>query len=133
MDDTAVGLHFALRSQFRMATEAEQLAVLRAHPDLAGKLAAAKKLTDASTAEQASAGLDVLSDDEREKFTHLNAAYVSKFGFPFIIAVRDNTKAQILAAFEQRLGNSWETEVLTAGKQVERIALLRLKALLPGA
>ena len=133
VNDTAIGLNFALRTQFRMATEAEQLAVLRAHPDLAGKLAAAKKLTEASTAEQASAGLDVLSDEEREKFTHLNAAYVSKFGFPFIIAVRENTKAQILAAFEQRLGNSWETEVLTASKQVERIALLRLKALLPGA
>ena len=133
VNDTAIGLNFALRSQFRMATEAEQLAVLRAHPDLAGKLAAAKKLTEASTAEQASAGLDLLSGEEREKFTHLNAAYVSKFGFPFIIAVRENTKAQILAAFEQRLGNSWETEVLTASKQVERIALLRLKALLPGA
>ena len=133
VNDTAIGLNFALRSQFRMATDAEQLAVLRAHPDLAGKLAAAKKLTEASTAEQASAGLDLLSDEEREKFTHLNAAYVSKFGFPFIIAVRENTKAQILAAFEQRLGNSWETEVLTASKQVERIALLRLRALLPGA
>jgi urate oxidase len=129
-NDTATGLHFALRSQFRMATEAEQLAVLRAHPDLAGKLAAAKKLTEASAAEQASAGLDVLSDEEREKFTHLNAAYVQKFSFPFIIAVRDHTKAEILDAFERRLGNSWETEVLTACKQVERIALLRLKALL---
>ncbi|MEO8882415.1 MAG: allantoinase PuuE, partial [Devosia sp.] len=129
-NDTATGLNFALRSQFRMATEAEQLAVLRAHPDLAGKLAAAKKLTDASTTEQASAGLDVLSDDEREKFTHLNGAYVQKFGFPFIIAVRDHSKAEIMAAFEQRLGNSWETEVLTASKQVERIAQLRLKALL---
>ena len=114
-----------------MATEAEQLAVLRAHPDLAGKLAAAKRLTDASAAEQASAGLDLLTDDEREKFTHLNAAYVHKFNFPFIIAVRDHSKVEILDAFERRLGNSWETEVLTASRQVERIALLRLKALLP--
>ena len=130
-NDTATGLHFALRSQFRMATEAEQLAVLRAHPDLAGKLAAAKRLTDASAAEQASAGLDLLTDAEREKFTHLNAAYVHKFNFPFIIAVRDHSKAEILDAFERRLGNSWETEVLTASRQVERIALLRLKALLP--
>jgi OHCU decarboxylase len=129
-NDTATGLNFALRSQFRLATEAEQLAVLRAHPDLAGKLAAAKKLTAESTAEQASAGLDLLTDEEREKFTHLNSAYVQKFNFPFIIAVRDNTKASILAAFEQRLGNSWETEVLTAGKQVERIAQLRLRAVL---
>ena len=115
-----------------MTTEAERLAVLRAHPDLAGKLAAAKTLTAESTAEQASAGLDVLSDEEREKLTHLNAAYVQKFGFPFIIAVRDHSKAQILAAFEQRLGNSWETEVLTASRQVERIAELRIRGLLTG-
>ncbi|HVW93559.1 MAG TPA: allantoinase PuuE [Devosia sp.] len=128
-NDNAVGMNFALRSVFRSATEAEQLAVLRAHPDLAGKLAAAKKLTEASAAEQASAGLDVLSDDEREKFLHLNAAYVQKFGFPFIIAVRDHTRPEILAAFEKRLGNSWETEVLTACRQVERIAQLRLAAL----
>jgi OHCU decarboxylase len=130
-NDTATGLHFALRSQFRAATQAERHAVLSAHPDLAGKLAAAKRLTDASTEEQASAGLDALTDAEREKFTHLNAAYTTRFGFPFIIAVKDNTKASILDAFERRLGNSPETEFLTACAQVERIALLRLKALLP--
>jgi OHCU decarboxylase len=131
VNDTATGLHFALRSQFRMASQPERLAVLKAHPDLAGKLAAAKRLTDASTAEQASAGLDALTDAEREKFTHLNSAYTARFGFPFIIAVKDNTKATILAAFEKRIGNSEETEFLTACAQVERIALLRLKALLP--
>src|SRR6185437_13504109 len=131
-NDTALGLYVALRSQFRAASEAEQLAVLRAHPDLAGKLAAARRLTEASTAEQASAGLDVLSDAERERFTHLNSAYVQKFNFPFIIAVRDHSKAEILAAFERRLGNSWETEVITAGRQVERIAQLRLEAMLSG-
>jgi OHCU decarboxylase len=130
VNDTATGLNFALRSVFRMATEAERLAVLRAHPDLAGKLAAARQLTAESTAEQASAGLDILSDDERQKLTHLNAAYVQKFNFPFIIAVRDHSKAEIMAAFEQRLGNSRETEILTASKQVERIAELRLRALL---
>jgi OHCU decarboxylase len=130
-NDTAVGLHFALRSQFRAATQSERHAVLSAHPDLAGKLAAAKRLTEASTAEQASAGLDALTDAEREKFTHLNAAYTARFGFPFIIAVKDNTKDQILNAFERRLGNSQETEFLTACAQVERIALLRLKAILP--
>ena len=131
-NDTALGLYVALRSQFRAASEAEQLAVLRSHPDLAGKLAAARRLTEASTAEQASAGLDVLSDAERERFTHLNSAYVQKFNFPFIIAVRDHSKAEILAAFERRLGNSWETEVITAGRQVERIAQLRLEAMLAG-
>jgi OHCU decarboxylase len=88
-------------------------------------------LTADSTAEQASAGLDALTDAEREKFTALNTAYVQKFGFPFIIAVRDNTKASILAAFEKRIANSAEEELATACAQVERIALLRLKALLP--
>lgn len=130
-NDTAIGLHFALRSQFRMASETERLGVLRAHPDLAGKLAAAKRLTAESTAEQQSAGLDALTDGERDKFTELNTAYVHKFGFPFIIAVRDNTKDMILAAFKHRLGNSAEQEFATACAQVERIALLRLKAILP--
>lgn len=130
-NDTAVGLHFALRTQFRAATPEERLAVLRAHPDLAGKLAAAKRLTADSTAEQASAGLDALTDAEREKFTALNTAYVKKFGFPFIIAVRDNTKASILEAFEKRVSNSAEEEFATACAQVERIALLRLRAVLP--
>jgi OHCU decarboxylase len=130
-NDNAVGLHFALRSQFRMATPEERLAVLRAHPDLAGKLAAAKRLTADSTAEQASAGLDALTDAERENFTALNKAYVEKFGFPFIIAVRDHTKASILENFERRIANTPEEEFATACAQVERIALLRLKALLP--
>jgi urate oxidase len=129
-NDTAIGLHFALRSQFRMADHADRLAVLRAHPDLAGKLAAAKRLTEASTAEQASAGLDALTDAERESFTQLNAAYVEKFGFPFIIAVKDNTKASILTAFQARLGNSPEQEFATACTQVERIAQLRVEGLL---
>ena len=128
--DTAIGLHFALRTQFRMATPEERLSVLRAHPDLAGKLAAAKRLTEASSAEQASAGLDALTDAERDQFNRLNTAYVEKFGFPFIIAVRDNTKASILQAFESRLSNSAEAELATASTQVERIALLRLQALL---
>lgn len=130
-NDTAVGLHFALRSEFRMASAEERLAVLRAHPDLAGKLAAARRLTEASSAEQSSAGLDALTDAEREAFTKLNQAYTEKFGFPFIIAVRDNTKASILAAFEQRIGKSAEEEFETACRQVERIALLRLQPLLP--
>ncbi|RYE87471.1 MAG: 2-oxo-4-hydroxy-4-carboxy-5-ureidoimidazoline decarboxylase, partial [Hyphomicrobiales bacterium] len=75
--------------------------------------------------------LDALTDAEREKFTALNTAYVEKFGFPFIIAVRDNTRAQILSAFEKRLGNDRPTEFATACKQVERIAELRLKQILP--
>jgi len=131
VNDTAIGLHFALRSQFRMASDEERLGVLRAHPDLAGKLAAAKRLTAESTAEQASAGLDALTDGERQRFTMLNTAYVDKFHFPFIIAVRDHDKASILAAFEQRIANSPDEEFVTACKQVDRIALLRLQAILP--
>ena len=105
--------------------------MLTAHPDLAGKLAAAKRLTAESTNEQASAGLDALTDAERELFSKLNSAYVSTFGFPFIIAVKGKTKDEILAAFEARIGNDRATEFDTACKQVERIALLRLREILP--
>ena len=128
--DTPAGLHNALARMFRSATEAERLGVLTAHPDLAGKLAAAKRLTAESTAEQASAGLDALTDAERARFTELNTAYVARHGFPFIIAVRDNTKASILAAFETRLNNDRATEFTTACAQVERIARLRLEDML---
>jgi OHCU decarboxylase len=129
--DSAVGLHNALARMFRSATQAERLAVLQAHPDLAGKLAAAKRLTAESSAEQASAALDALTDDERASFQQLNADYVAKHGFPFIIAVRDHDKASILAAFQTRIGNDTATEFTTACRQVERIAELRLKDLLP--
>ena len=105
--------------------------MLKAHPDLAGKLAAAKRLTAESTAEQASAGLDALTDDERAEFTALNTAYVEKFGFPFIIAVRGLSKADILAAFRRRIDNPRDEEFATACRQVERIAALRLKDILP--
>jgi len=130
-NDCATGLHNALARIFRNATPDQRLAVLRAHPDLAGKLAAAKRLTPESTAEQASAALDALTDDERATFQRLNTDYVAKHGFPFIIAVRDNTKASILNAFATRIGNDTETEFATACAQVERIAELRLKDILP--
>lgn len=129
--DSATGLHNALARMFRSASADERMGVLRAHPDLAGKLAAAKRLTPESTAEQASAALDALTDAERETFQRLNADYVAKHGFPFIIAVRDNTKDSILAAFHTRIGNDTATEFSTACAQVERIAELRLKDLLP--
>ncbi len=129
--DTAAGLANALARAFRSATEDERLGVLTAHPDLAGRLAAARRLTAESTAEQAGAGLDALTDAERATFTELNDAYVKKHGFPFIIAVRDNTKASILDAFRTRLGNDRATEFATACAQVERIAWHRLKDLLP--
>ncbi|WP_238990916.1 2-oxo-4-hydroxy-4-carboxy-5-ureidoimidazoline decarboxylase, partial [Acidovorax sp. ST3] len=104
--DSAGGLHNALCRAFRSASETERLGVLTAHPDLAGKLAQARRLTEDSTKEQASAGLDALTDAERELFSKLNAAYVTTFGFPFIIAVKGKTKDEILAAFETRIGNS---------------------------
>jgi OHCU decarboxylase len=129
--DRVAGLHNALARIFRAAPEERRLAVLTAHPDLAGKLAQARRLTDASAAEQASAGLDALTDAERAEFTRLNETYTARFGFPFIIAVRDNTKASILAAFRRRLGNDRATELAEACAQVERIAWHRLKALLP--
>jgi len=129
--DSAIGLHNALCRMFRSASAAERMGVLAAHPDLAGKLAVAKRLTAESTAEQASAALDSLTDAERATFQTLNTEYVAKHGFPFIIAVRDNSKGSILAAFKTRIGNDTQTEFTTACAQVERIAELRLKDMLP--
>jgi urate oxidase len=131
--DTTVGLHAALAFQFRAASEEERLAVLVAHPDLAGKLAQAKCLTASSTEEQAAAGLDALTDEERVRFTDLNSRYVAKFGFPFIIAVKGRSKDEILEAFEARIDSDRNTEFAIACSQVERIALLRLAAILPDA
>ena len=128
--DTAIGVHSLLCRAFRSASHEERLTVLKAHPDLAGRLAAAKQLTTESTSEQASAGLDILSDEERMRFLALNESYVKKHGFPFIIAVRDHTKDEILKAFENRIQNSTELEFDDACRQVERIAELRLNALL---
>ena len=129
--DSAAGLHNALCRVFRSASPTERMGVLRAHPDLAGKLALAKRLTDASAHEQASAALDALTDTERTQFALLNTAYVAKHGFPFIIAVRDHDKAGILAAFTSRIENVTDIEFTTACAQVERIAAWRLKDLLP--
>ena len=129
--DSALGLHNALARVFRSASPEARLQVLKAHPDLAGKLAAAKRLTADSTAEQASAALDALTDAERAKFSELNESYTARHGFPFIIAVRDHDKAGILQAFETRIAHDTAQEFTTACAQVERIALLRLKALLP--
>ncbi len=129
--DSAAGLHNALCRAFRTASGDERLGVLTAHPDLAGKLAAAKRLTEESTSEQASAGLDALTAQEHADFSRLNTAYTEKFGFPFIIAVRDHDKASILAAYERRIANDRDTEFAEACRQVERIAEFRLMDLLP--
>ena len=123
-------LHDAMMDVARRASPEERLTLLRAHPDLAGKAARAGALTEASLAEQSSAGLDRLSDEEYERFARLNAAYLARFGFPFIIAVRRNDKAAILAAFEDRLRHDVAEEVEAALTQVSEITRLRLAALL---
>jgi OHCU decarboxylase len=124
--DCAAGVHNALARVFRSASTEQRLGVLTAHPDLAGKLAAANRLTEESTAEQASAGLDSLTEAEHQALTQMNAVYTDKFGFPFIIAVRDHTKEDIIDAFQRRIDNDRETEFAEACRQVERIAELRL-------
>ncbi|MGJ7457690.1 2-oxo-4-hydroxy-4-carboxy-5-ureidoimidazoline decarboxylase [Halomonas sp. MA07-2] len=115
----------------RMLAEADaesQLTVIRAHPDLAGKAALAGALTDDSTREQAGAGLDQCSPEELARFERLNDAYKTKFGFPFVMAVKDSDRFAILVAFEMRLKNDPGQERRTAVEQINRIALLRLQA-----
>lgn len=109
------------------ATPDEQLALIRAHPELAGKAAIDKTLTDASAAEQASAGLDRLTSQEYARFHALNAAYSARFDFPFIICVRLTDKAGILAAMEQRLSHGRDEEIATALAQIGEIVRLRLE------
>ena len=111
------------------ASRDRQLALIRAHPDLAGKTAVAGNLTDDSKNEQASAGLDQCLPDEYERFQALNSAYRTKFGFPFVMAVRSCSRAQILAAFESRIENDYDEEFETALFEIHKIARLRLVAL----
>ncbi|HYJ29947.1 MAG TPA: 2-oxo-4-hydroxy-4-carboxy-5-ureidoimidazoline decarboxylase [Allosphingosinicella sp.] len=108
------------------ASAEEQLALIRAHPELAGR--AAVDLTADSAAEQASAGLDRLTPAEFDRFHALNDAYAQKFGFPFIICVRLTDKAGILAAMERRLANDRDTEIATALGEIGEIVRLRLEA-----
>jgi len=126
--DTAEGLAAKLAAVFNAADRERQLAVLLAHPDLAGKAAVRGELTADSSAEQAGAGLDQCSSEEFERFQRLNDAYRARFGFPFIMAVRGRHRLEILEAFERRLRHDRDTELATAVEQVNRIALLRLQA-----
>lgn len=107
----------------------QQLALIRAHPDLAGKAQIAGELTVDSTEEQASAGLDQCSKVEYEKFQALNEAYKAKFGFPFVMAVRGSSRAEILEAFSARLQNDYDEEFETALAEIHKIARLRLEAM----
>ena len=107
----------------------QQLTLIRAHPDLAGKAQVAGELTADSTAEQASAGLDQCTKVEFERFQALNDAYKEKFGFPFVMAVRDSTREEILDSFSRRLQNDHDLEFETALTEIHEIARLRLAAL----
>jgi OHCU decarboxylase len=124
------GLHEALVRVFRAATLARQLDVVMAHPDLAGRLALAGALTADSRGEQRSAGLDQCTPEELRRFTELNDAYKARFGFPFIMAVKGRHRGEILEAFERRLANGRERELAPALAEIERIAELRLSAML---
>jgi 2-oxo-4-hydroxy-4-carboxy-5-ureidoimidazoline decarboxylase len=123
---TLAALHAATIEAVRSVGEERQLALIRAHPDLAGKAARAGSLTAASTAEQASAGLDRLSEAEFGDFHRLNDAYKAKFGMPFIVCVRRHTKDSILRQFARRLENDAAAERETALAEIFRIAALRL-------
>ena len=124
-DRDAVAQAFA--AALRGATRDERLAVLRAHPDLAGRAAVSGDLTEHSRREQAGAGLDRLTPQEFERFTVLNAAYKERFGIPFIFAVKGATAAMILAAFEERLANGQEVELKNAIDNVCRIMRFRIE------
>jgi 2-oxo-4-hydroxy-4-carboxy-5-ureidoimidazoline decarboxylase len=116
----------------RTASRARQRTLLQAHPDLAGRMAQQRKLTAASTREQASAGLDQLGEAERANFQQLNEAYRARFGFPFIICARLSAKEAILAAMRARIANPIELEFENALEEVGKIAQLRLRDLLKG-
>ena len=120
-------LHKRLCETVRNAGAEKQLALIRAHPDLVSKAALAGTLTSASTSEQASAGLDRLSQDEIAMFQKYNAGYREKFGFPFVICARLNKKEAILKAFPVRLEHSREQEIKTALEEIGKIAYLRLR------
>ena len=118
-----------LRAIIEAAGEAPQLVLLRAHPDLAGKLAKSGELTDESTSEQAGAGLDECTPEEFAEFTQLNDSYKAKFGFPYILAVKGRHRVEILENFRSRVENSTAQEFREALNQVHQIARLRLEAL----
>ncbi len=111
------------------ASAERQLELIRAHPDLAGKAQVAGNLTVDSTTEQASAGLDQCTPDEYEQFQTLNSRYKEKFGFPFVMAVRNSSRRQILDTFERRLQNEYDDEFEAALVEIHKIARLRLEAM----
>jgi 2-oxo-4-hydroxy-4-carboxy-5-ureidoimidazoline decarboxylase len=130
---TVDALHAALCATMRAAPRARQLALIRAHPDLAGRLAQQRQLTAESTREQASAGLDRLTDVQMAEFTRLNGAYRARFDFPFIICARLNARDAILSAMRARVDHSPDVEFTTALAEIEKIARLRLQDAINGS
>ena len=122
-------LHSTMATAMYGATRGEQLALLRAHPELAGRAAIRGELTAASTSEQAGAGLTQCTAEEFARLNHLNSRYNTRFGFPFIVAVKNHDRAGILAEFARRVEHDPETEFNEALAQVARIARFRLDAL----
>ena len=129
---TVTDLHAAMMGAVRAAPRETQLGFLRHHPDLAGKAARAGAITEDSKREQASVGLDTLSEEEFARFHRLNDAYKAKFGFPFIVCVRRHTRDSILSQFERRLPNDAEAEFAAALQEVFYITRLRIAAKVTG-
>lgn len=129
---TVTALHEAMMGAVRAAPRERQLAFVCGHPDLAGKAARAGDVTEESRREQASVGLDTLSDEEFSRFHRLNEAYKAKFGFPFIVCVRRHTRDSILAQFERRLRHDAAAEFATALQEISFITRLRLAAKVTG-
>jgi OHCU decarboxylase len=128
--ETPEAMAAAMAAVVDAAPREQQLALIRAHPELAGRAAIAGDMAEASKREQSGAGLDQCSREEFDAFQRLNGAYNSKFGFPFIIAVKGLGRTDILDAFERRLHNDPETEFTEALTQIHRIAAFRLSALM---
>lgn len=129
---TVTALHEAMMGAVRAAPRERQLAFVCGHPDLAGKAARAGDVTEDSRREQASVGLDTLSEKEFARFHHLNDAYKAKFGFPFIVCVRRHTRDSILAQFERRLLHDATTEFAASLQEIFFITRLRLAAKVTG-
>lgn len=127
--DTLEGLAQDLAATVDGADDDAKLALIRAHPDLAGRAAIRGELGAASTREQAGAGIEQCTPEEYERFQTLNRAYRDKFGFPFVMAVKGSDRHAILAAFEERLENDPETEFERAITEIHRIARFRLREL----
>jgi 2-oxo-4-hydroxy-4-carboxy-5-ureidoimidazoline decarboxylase len=128
----AAHLHQELSATVRAASRDRQFALVAAHPDLAGRLAQAQKLSAESTKEQDGAGLTRLTPQELAQFEKLNRSYRARFRFPFIICARLNAKDAILAAMQSRLTNTTDVEFQTALAEIDKIARLRLNDILAG-